>query len=845
MDIQPVDLKNAATIQHKERDAHMGLRPDRWPPPSLVKDEKAWRWTPESFPDPYRVIRVPKMGDSEAGEVLESVALFPSAPIFSLGRPPLYQQSLPRTNFHTLRVLRRWSDTVTPAPVERIYLIHNGLNECDTFSTYYKLAHLLFSHEERRRPDGASRTVCIIRPLPGHLTRYPVKGEFADKPMDRYLTDSTELFRQYLRYMLETQWLLSILVPYSDYALRVGLPLLSTSEDPELSRLNAAVLANEMFNQWRNLYDASAETLREHGITSDSSGPYFGDTIPDKNSLLRSICSLRCAAGWEPTLRPDLDNGPRPSIHAIGYSLGGFTAQSAFFTWPFAFSSCTMLNSGGALGDIQLSGFAYPEEWQRVLHATRYGIDSALSGGALNYRRSTKTIAGIKARYFEVFLRSFYEVFLQDFQHEYRARLAEYARRLLFVVGGNDPVVTPQSVLQRSPQSGINMIEVANLTHALHDDDRDWQEFWLPDVVGRLIWEFSCRAELRQREVLRESWMTADQCKMDEDEAPRQLEASVYGLGTRSPVRRAAGGDRTLIDEPLSSAEMHGELNEIIIKLWENKGWVMIARNHLPEEFLDSRFLDDIGVAMHHEESQVRMWENGRLTRRRVLVARCARVFLVIPNMLEREAGREPELFPVYHTAARLTARSPRGFKQTLNEGLRNWCSREHGEYRVFDANDSSLKQEALRQPMQALEDRIRNRLGLGAQIQIPVNTLPDSWVYVDNSVVKLSNEGAGSNVAWQTRPEFLGELIARAGDVAHLRRDQDFHTGKGRGFAQHIEQGDIRILKVSRGEFNARFRGVRVYRPREAARLLCHTALVIGRSTAYSIGPAEEQPSM
>ena len=68
---------------------------------------------------------------------------------------------------------------------------------------YYRLASQLIAQ--------GPETVCIVRPFPGHMTRYPFQA-FAETPLDLYLWDGSHLFRQFLRFMVETQWFLSAIV---------------------------------------------------------------------------------------------------------------------------------------------------------------------------------------------------------------------------------------------------------------------------------------------------------------------------------------------------------------------------------------------------------------------------------------------------------------------------------------------------------------------------------------------------------------------------------------------------------------------------------------------------------
>jgi hypothetical protein len=129
-----------------------------------------------------------------ACDLEESVLRFPSAPMNAFQR---FHHEPRMAGMHTYRVLRRRDDG---GPVKRIFLMHNGLNEMDSLSLYYQLASQLV----QRHPG----TVCILRPLPGHLTRSPFQA-FAETPLDTYLWDGSNLFQHFLSYMLETRWFLT------------------------------------------------------------------------------------------------------------------------------------------------------------------------------------------------------------------------------------------------------------------------------------------------------------------------------------------------------------------------------------------------------------------------------------------------------------------------------------------------------------------------------------------------------------------------------------------------------------------------------------------------------------
>jgi len=86
----------------------------------------------------------------------------------------------------------------------------------------------------------------------------------------------------------------------------------------------------------------------------------------DEEIMINIVESLRYVLGWLPgemdNDKPKNSNSLEPFCHSVGYSLGGFQAQSIFFTWPFAISSCVSLFSGGALWELSPTAFADREE---------------------------------------------------------------------------------------------------------------------------------------------------------------------------------------------------------------------------------------------------------------------------------------------------------------------------------------------------------------------------------------------------------------------------------------------------------------------------------------------------
>lgn len=160
--------------------------------------------------------------------------------------------------------------------------------------------------------------------------------------------------------MIETQWFLSALVTRSTYRCPSGAELLAESGTPGTSRLECKPLRTAILTQWDALSKAShvaAEAASQRLGPSDwVERP--NEIRPDEEVVAGSIVALRNTLGLDRWSRLNGDlravgskekGQEEPSFHAVGYSLGGFTAQSIFMSWPFLVSSCSTLLSGGAL----------------------------------------------------------------------------------------------------------------------------------------------------------------------------------------------------------------------------------------------------------------------------------------------------------------------------------------------------------------------------------------------------------------------------------------------------------------------------------------------------------------
>jgi hypothetical protein len=243
-------IKEAGRILPQERDHALDLH-GNWPLPPIGTEWEVAQGDRASDKYLFRELEA-TLAEGKKLALREASVRFPSAPVYGINRKREFQYELDRMNYHTVRILRNRSDDKKPA--KRVYLFHNGLNELDSLGFHYQLAAYLLSSD----PLAA----CVIRPFPGHLTRSPFPQDYAERPLDRYLQDPTVLFREFIRYMLETQWFLSMVVPRSDYRVVAGLDLLHRSDEDGL--------VGAIHSSWKKAYDESCDAKR--GVPIDTEG---------------------------------------------------------------------------------------------------------------------------------------------------------------------------------------------------------------------------------------------------------------------------------------------------------------------------------------------------------------------------------------------------------------------------------------------------------------------------------------------------------------------------------------------------------------------------------------------
>jgi pimeloyl-ACP methyl ester carboxylesterase len=768
----------AVTIRPSERDRLLDLLCTHW----TVGPQVPEGWTPECnlLTRPVTCGEDPEQDLFEI-ELTELMLRFPSAPIHGAQRLHEYHADLyPSETMHTFRVLK---DPDLGGAPSRIVLMHNGLNERDDAVLYYQLAAQLIGNDRG--------TVCLLRPFPGHLSRFPW-DKYGETPLDRYLWDGSHLFRQFLRYMIETQWLLSAIVGPAQRPSAAGAPLLSDegAEDFE------GCLGRRIMEAWEILLEESRHALRE-ARHKQARATRLDSANPTVEAMSDSVHTLRTALG--------LDGQPSPSLHALGYSLGGFTAQSVFMTWPSLVSSCSTLLSGGPLRALAPTAFAHPEEWQTVLHSLRYELDDGMMDK--RYEDRGRGVVGLESSLFHHFQRAFYEVFQQEYHGSFQSRLAAFGRRMFFVVGGKDPIVSPKAVIESAPADGINVLEIGGMGHFLgrkaKGEEQEQRRFWIPQI-GRLIHEFSIEAADMHSKELQEAILDLE--KLDiHDGQERELEIDGRALERLTEKERLALPS----DGALTSGLFGRYLDDLLAQVEqqqssERSGFLWIFRNEVPTIMLDDYSLLRRAQAMFHDERTIAHYCAEVHQRRAAWQRTQPRTIVVLPWSVERIlVNQDAEHgFSSQAETSMGPRREPMSTEQRI-DALRAVCL-------------ARTEDEQNRESILVFDGRAHIRRQESDSTSLLPPSLPDCWLY--------------------TSADFLGiqgSATAEAVKNAFVRTAAD-HGDTESNLATELLSNELRLITVSRARFNPRFRGRLLTNLKGVRELIGHAGLCLAEAKAY-----------
>jgi hypothetical protein len=778
---------DAALIQPFERDKKLDLHSTQWG----SQLDPCWR--PKGREERRHFRRRVRIRVGNRKSTLdEYMVRFPSAPIYGINRKQDYETNFKsdRPNMHTLRLLCR-SD-MGNEPVGRIFLLHNGLNETDNLRFFYQLADWIL--KEDKGSKWPQRSACLIAPFPGHLMHFAHVGKFAQSPLSRYLSDSGDLFRQFMRYMVEMHWLLSVCNEKRPPGWMVGgSPI-------------GGKLAVNIGRDWQKLRNASFDALKDEDKHrgKDESRDATEQRLVGKplgvEEIEGSIQVLRSLLGMDIEKRAS-----SVPVHVVGYSLGGFLAQSVFFAWPNMVTSCATICSGGAISALSPTAFAHSEEWQAVLHSLRAEIEGSMLARKIAHGPKGR-VAGMAPGQFGYFHRIFNQVFLQEDPASYKQRLSEYGSRMLFVSGGEDPIVKTEKVLDASPDEGITMLSVARMTHFLgvkaqSDREEEQRRFWLPEAGG-LIARAARQAEILKREERLRSQKVRRKPEPKSSERPKRRE--------------------------LASEEFERALDYVVAQVKRNDGWLYVCRNGLPGAFLPPDHHHSLGTALHHHDVAVQNYAAGLRQRADTLKAIRPQTTLVVSHKVEEKFIGKGELFEPHSDAP--------GKLSTLREREQAWkVFIDYWENRILWFRADLL---AKGWKADTVQGQFARRVADWQQVplkQMEVASIPDVWISLKN-VVNVTFDPDNPSATATNFVRWVSEIVAEHQPMKTRKRRQP----KSDKLKEYLEHGQVRIVKVSGADLNPRHRG-RFEADLEPALLqLAHCAAALVRST--DIRPSNKQ---
>jgi len=755
----------------------------------------------------------------------EAVLPFPSVPLFGTQRKMDYQIRMRPIHQHTLRLLTAHGRSHKPedSPIQRVFLLFNGLNEIQHLNLYYDLAALII--------DGRRDVACLLCPSPGHLSRYPMVGDYAEKPLQRFINDPGELFRQYLRFMLEIQWLLSTLVSVSSYPVAPGIQLLAEGATIDDSRCDPRRLSTEIAAIWRTIHEHSLEALRNSGESEDLKAlRREAQSVPEE-TIYASIVTLRRLIGWRASEVPLADlprtaRLPPPLIHVVGYSLGAYLAQSVFFGWPFAVSSCTTVCAGAALRDLRPVRLAHEEEWRSVTHGLNYELESGMLEGRIRVTESEDShgsIFGIPSFLFSSLFQVFNDVFLQDPYGSYRTRVSEFSPRLLFVVGGNDPIVSTKSVLEASPPEGINLIEIANLSHFLARARGEWSSFWLPTVT-RVIFSLAEHSEtLASASVLGNRFNEEATGLLEDDISQEDADRRLLMVRGRS-----RGRPSRLESEPLDSEAMLRTLIQLVETLKDGKGFLFVLRNQIPFALMGPRLLHRRGGVPHYEDSHVReFWQQLQL-RRETMVECASLLTLVLPERQRKWFVRRPSILSAKVQPVTQETTDRDWLREIWEDFLRDWQS-TRALFRFRADFPQRFSEEISELERYELEGVVRKHTSTPPDLAV-INSLPDIWLSLSGAGLL---EIAGDRKERESANRALKDFAL---DLYQQQKGLKSYVNKAPKLLERLLASEgLRIIRISAADSNPRFLGEEILDPRTASELIIHSALALGRSDPWA----------
>ncbi|NOX64329.1 MAG: hypothetical protein GXO85_00690 [Chlorobi bacterium] len=146
----------------------------------------------------------------------------------------------------------------------------------------------------------------------------------------------------------------------------------------------------------------------------------------------------------------------KTEVSLLGYSLGGLYALSCFSKNPERINSCALLNSGASLDQMNLRKFVKREVWKKIANNLRsvkyWGCGKNTQADILNDNN------------YALINNVFFYNPLED-------SITRVGKKLLFIMGGKDEILKPDSVKRLEPEGfALNKFVIGELEHLLFDD---------------------------------------------------------------------------------------------------------------------------------------------------------------------------------------------------------------------------------------------------------------------------------------------------------------------------------------------------------------------------------------
>jgi hypothetical protein len=466
------------------------------------------------------------------------------------------------------------------------------------------------------------------------------------------------------------------------------------------------------------------------------------------------------------------------------------------------------LFAGGALRNLAPTAFAHPEEWQSVLHGLRSELDQARID---NFHTpepcasgSGTCVLGVEREAFDYIDRVFRDVFLQDDYGSYSTRLEEFSRRLLFILGGDDPIVRTRNVLDAAPPGGITMQQIGDVSHFPSNHTRqpvekEQRDFWLPEACGT-IGRFAERAAYLLQKTHHEHWGF-----------PMPPDSVRGALAAKKGKKKSARAKRSP-DRALTNAAFEDELDLMVNMHMERGGWLFIARNQIPTVFLDAAEFPFHGAAMHHSEDNIGIYVESLRNRAKRLHSATDRLTLLIPasyggtgaagsigeRAKERARLAKSEVAIRYWPSEKATEQEvPSGGEDEWARFAEDWC--EEGSVRLVKSREYQAAE------LGAIGKAwMEGHKSSDLNETISLTMLPDVWIAV--------SEDAGTKLLEVTRDAerdvVEGAMVTLACELAREPVERKGHVTAHSRLQDALTAGSIRAVKVSAAELNPRFRG-------------------------------------